>query len=366
MIIFRYLSREALTTLIGVALALLVIIVAGRFGKYLGVAASGEMASGVVLSLIYFRLPGFLELILPLAFFLAILLAHGRMYVDSEMAVLSACGVSPGRVLAWTLVPATLVAALVAGLTLWVTPQATARFEQIWNDPKYFSGLNTLVAGRFQQQDGGMGARVSYSEALSEDRTVMERVFIVDQRGGGPRGLSVLVAERANLIEDAQGRRYLEFHNGRRYEGQPGQPSLRVTEFSSFAQLVREGKAIDAGVEVEAMPTSALVGAVKPEQRAALHWRLALPVLLPVVAVLAAAMARTNPRQGRYSRMLPAIILYLLYIVALNAGRNAVGDGKLSPLAGIWLVHALFALIAAGLWNWPALSARFARRRVAA
>lgn len=41
-----------------------------------------------------YRMPGFLQLILPLGLFLGILLAYGRLYLDSEMTVLSATGMS--------------------------------------------------------------------------------------------------------------------------------------------------------------------------------------------------------------------------------------------------------------------------------
>ena len=115
MIVFRYLSREVLTTLAAVSGVLLLIIMSGRFIKYLAQAAAGQLDPGVLFTIMAYRLPGFVVLILPLGMFLGILLAYGRMYLDSEMAVLSATGISDRRILGYTQGPALLVALLKGG-----------------------------------------------------------------------------------------------------------------------------------------------------------------------------------------------------------------------------------------------------------
>jgi lipopolysaccharide export system permease protein len=78
-----------------------------------------------------FRLPGFLQLILPLGLFLGILLAYGRLYLESEMTVLSATGMSQQRLLGMTMAPAALVALLVAWLSLSLAPLGVAQVQQI-------------------------------------------------------------------------------------------------------------------------------------------------------------------------------------------------------------------------------------------
>ncbi|EPN34580.1 permease YjgP/YjgQ, partial [Pseudomonas syringae pv. actinidiae ICMP 18807] len=102
MIVFRYLSREVLLTLSAVSAVLLVFIMSGRFIKYLAQAASGALDPGVLFLIMGFRLPGFLQVILPLGLFLGILMAYGRLYLESEMTVLAATGMSQQRLLAIT------------------------------------------------------------------------------------------------------------------------------------------------------------------------------------------------------------------------------------------------------------------------
>ena len=64
--LLRYLSREVLMHMAAVSAVLLIIILSGRFTKYLAEAAAGDIAADVLLPVMFFRLPGFLELILPM------------------------------------------------------------------------------------------------------------------------------------------------------------------------------------------------------------------------------------------------------------------------------------------------------------
>src|SRR5699024_12124060 len=107
----------------------------GRFIKYLAQAAQGVLDPGVLLMVMGYRIPGFLQLILPLGLFLGILLAYGRLYLESEMTVLSATGMSEQRLLTYTLVPAIVVALLCAWLSCMLTPRGVQKVAQVLNEP---------------------------------------------------------------------------------------------------------------------------------------------------------------------------------------------------------------------------------------
>jgi len=53
------------------------------------------------------------------------------------------------------------------------------------------------------------------------------------------------------------------------------------------------------------------------------------------------ALSKTNQRSGRYIKMLPAVLIYLLYIVAITGVRNMI-EMESQPPFMIWLVHGLF------------------------
>ena len=131
MLIFRYLARDFLSSASAVTIVLLMIVMSGRFVKYLAEAAAGDMDAGILFALIGYRLPGFLELIIPLACFLGILLAYGRLYVQSEMTVMIACGMSQTKLTLYTLVPAFIVAILSSYLSLFATPDGARNVEAL-------------------------------------------------------------------------------------------------------------------------------------------------------------------------------------------------------------------------------------------
>jgi lipopolysaccharide export system permease protein len=367
LIIFRYLSREVLVTFSAVSAVLLVIIMSGRFIKYLAQAAQGLLDPGVLFMIMGFRLPGFLQLILPLGLFLGILLAYGRLYLESEMSVLSAAGMSRQRLLAYSLVPATLVALLVGWLSLGLAPQGVTRVEQIINSQDALTEFDTLVPGRFQELK--TGSRVTYTERLSEDGRELGGVFISELRlsrqGNKERGISVLVAEKGRQEIRADGSRYLILENGYRYDGKPGQADYRAIQYDRYGVLLPKPEVAGVLNEREGLPTAKLLGSKNLRHQSELQWRLSIPLLVFVVTVLAVALARANPRQGRFLKLLPAILLYMTYLALLIAMRGQLDEGKLPLALGLWWVHGLFFAIGLLLLYWEPLRLKWAARNAA-
>src|SRR6478735_7615050 len=121
-IIARYLAREILQTTAAVTLILLLIFLSGRFAKYLVDAATGRISADIIFSLLLYRSPNILERILPLGLFLGILLVFGRLYVENEISVLHASGVSIARLLRASGLAIVPVSILTGVLTLYVSP----------------------------------------------------------------------------------------------------------------------------------------------------------------------------------------------------------------------------------------------------
>ena len=349
MIVFRYLSREVLMALTAVSGVLLLIIMSGRFIKYLAQAAAGQLDPGVLFIIMGYRLPGFMVLIVPLGLFLGILLAYGRMHLDSEMTVLSATGVSDRRILAYTQGPALLVAALVGWLSLWVAPAGVVKTQQLFNEQDAMTEFDTLSAGRFQSI-GREAQRVTYAGSLSADRTELQEVFIAERSDpGDPASLGVLIAESGRQQMNPDGSRYLVLENGYRYDGNPGTAEFRTIEYDVYGVLLPKPEVVTEITDREAMPTSQLMGQENPRLQAELHWRIALPLLVPIVAFFAVPLARVNPRQGRFLKLLPAVLLYMAYLALLISARGWMEAGRTPVWLGLWWVHIVFLAVGIGL-----------------
>ena len=344
MIIFRYLAREVLLTMFAVTAVLLLVIMSGRFISYLGDAAAGEIPMEAVYYYLLFRLPSFLELILPLGLFLGILLAYGRFYMESEMVVLKATGMSQRRLAMYTLGPGLFTALIVACLTLFLSPYGAHKTEVMLALEKKKGEFDLITEGRFQI--GPKGDRVTYIEQLKKDGTGMRGVFITETaaRAGNDKVVLVVAEQGRQYSNKETGARYLVLDNGYRYEGNPGEAEYREIAFEEYGiRLPKQQDTIEVS-QLDTIPTLELIDGGKAET-AQLYWRLSLPIMCLIVALLAVPLSKTNPRQGRFAKLIPSILLYMVYLTLLTNARKFVGNGDW-PAAVVWGIHLSFFLLA--------------------
>ena len=332
--------------MLAVTFILLLIFMSGRFIKYLSQAALGNISPDILFLVMAYRLPGFLELILPLGLFMGILLAYGRMYLESEMTVLHACGFSQNKLLGSTWLMASLVAISVAALTLYVSPKGMAKVEQLFAEQASKTAFDLLAPGRFQNLN--IGNRVTYAGSLSEDKQVMYDVFVAESTSDSERA-NLLYAERGvQRIDEASGSRFLILQNGRQYQGIPGKADYRELGFESYGVLIAEPDTEIRKVKEEAISTMTLIASEDAASKSILYWRISVVILVPVVAMIAVSVCRVNPRQGRFMHLLPAMLIYILYLGLLILAKKKSSEGDVEPLLAFASVHATF-FVTAGL-----------------
>ena len=344
MIVFRYLARQVLQATAVVAVILLGIAVISRFVQYLGEAASGQKAVDALLLIMLYRLPEFLLVILPLALLLGIVLAYGRMHAENEMLSLMGAGISQRRLLGMTLGAAAAVMALMGVLSLGLAPWGMGRAEAIAQDQEELTELDLIVAGQFRSfSDGG---RVTWTESVSDSATggrELRNVFVaLADAGAAP--LIVLAESARPVIDEASGARYMRMENVAQYDGVPGGAGFRLGRFDSQSILLPRPAEFERSLEQSTIPSMRLLGSPDPVHIGELQWRLSLVALVPVLGGLAVPLSRVRPRQGRYFKLAPAALIYVVYFALLEFCRDAVADGG-SPFT-FWLVHASFLAFA--------------------
>lgn len=355
LLIFRYLSKQILQVMTAVTLVLLVVALTSRFIQYLGDAVAGQLASDILLLLMLYRLPDFLIVILPLALFLGIILAYGRMYADNEMVILFGGGLSQQRLLALTLGSVSIVVLLMALLSLTLAPWGVRNSEQLKLNQQELTEIDLIVAGQFQRF--GDGSRVTYAERIENSAAGRQlgSVFVAFSSASGQDGAQtprIVLADSARPQVDAEtGARFMRLENVLQYEGEPGAANFRIGQFDSQSILLPEPTEFEPVLEEATLPTAVLLGSADIAHQAELQWRISLILLIPVITLIAVPMSRVNPRQGRYSKLIPAALLYALYFVALQFCRDLLAEGELSPVIGLWWVHGLFLAVGGLLYS---------------
>lgn len=345
MIIRRYLVKQVVSNSLVVIGLLTLIMMGGRLIKYFGVAAQGRLDAGILFSIIGYRLPEFLTLIFPLGFFIGLMLVFGRLYVDHEMAVLNGSGVSRHQ-LARMLIPLTLVFMLLQGvLMLWMSPWGLRQFEQLTTSQAVRTGFDLVRPKEFISS----GPYTIYAGDLSEDRRNLKDIFFYQRAEKEGKPDVMILAKEATRVEVANDTaNVVDLVQGRRYEIYPGQPKYTQAEFQSYRlRLENDKEAKFESSEVEALTTSKLwQNRNDPIVASELGWRMFVPLVMIVALGLAVALSEVSPRQGRYLKLFPALLIFASLIVAMMAIKTRVSKQEI----GMWaypLVLFVYAIAAA-------------------
>ena len=343
----RYVFREVALSWAAVTGVLLVILVGNQLAQVLGQAAERGYPREVILGLIGLTSIQNLTVLVPVGLLIGIVLALGRLYHESEMAALRACGVGPVQLLRPITQLAVVVTALLAWLSLVGAPAAFGRAQEMRRDALRAAEFGMLEPGRFHGFAGG--SAVLYAEARDPNGD-LRRVFL--QRRVRDR-IEVALAERAqHRVEDNGALHVLVLLDGDRYEGTPGQAAMRRVHFAEHRVPVRVGEPELGPARVETRSLLDLATDPALAASAELQWRLSLPIMALVLTLLAVPLARLRPRQGRYARIGVAILVYFVYSNLLSAARVWIEKGWLVPALGLWWTHAAVLVIAlALLWR---------------
>ncbi|MGH8372889.1 MAG: LptF/LptG family permease, partial [Gammaproteobacteria bacterium] len=94
----------------------------------------------------------------------------------------------------------------------------------------------------------------------------------------------------------------------------------------------------------DTLPTSALLKQINRASLSELEWRLSVPISALLLVFLAVPLARTSPRQGRYGKLLVAILAYVIYANLVGIARVWLQKDIVPAGIGIWWVHGIFLI----------------------
>jgi lipopolysaccharide export system permease protein len=281
--------------------------------------------------------------IVPVGLLLSVVLTLGRLYHDSEMAALQACGFAPARLLAPLLMFATVIAVGLAWLSFVQVPRADQQVQLLRQSAIKEAQFGQLDAGRFRSFSSGDA--VFYAERVDAEG-VLHNVFVRRETDGR---IELALADTATYSKAAaNGMHFVTLFNGRRYEGVPGQSEFRVIEFREHGIPISTPADVVGPQDPDTKPTRDLWGTHTPSDVAQLQSRASSPLMALVLTLVAVPLSRLRPRQGRYARVGFAIVVYFVYSNLLSAAKVWVEKGELSPDIGVWWVHV--AVLALGVY----------------
>jgi lipopolysaccharide export system permease protein len=391
-------TRQVASTTALVLGFLVVMMLGGRLIRYFGIAAEGRLDISLLFTIIGYNLPYFLELILPLAFFIALMLVFGRLYVDQEMAVINASGVSRGK-LARLMTP--LILALFVGeaaLSIVGKPWGVRSSEAVWQQQALTSAFDLIrpnefiSSGNYHLYVGSLSddkkklqdviliqsepaSKGSASKSVAAENTTADMNNTIDQETADQIGISdmpkdiinsgtkdiskdtITLAKRAEQVDTGNsGVTQLDLFQGRRYEVGAGSLKYNQVAFDRYRITLTESSQeviTEDNIETQAIgplwqaATGGSQVGTNNALRAAqgeLGYRLALPWLMIIAPMLAVPLAQVRPRQGRWLRLFPSILLFVSCALGIISLKNAVSKGSVSVWSYAWLVLGFMAL----------------------
>ncbi len=369
MILRRYISQQIAVTNLLVIGFVLFLLLGGRLIRYFGMAAEGDLDVNILFTIISYNIPYLLELVLPLAFFIALMLVFGRLYTDHEMAVINSSGMSRGG-LARLAIPLIIVIFVCeAWLSIVGKPWGLRHSETIWQEQGMKSAFDLIKAGEFI----GSGDYHLYVGHVDEEKRHLEDIILIQSNSKEDKNTSaklpeelqnlpnlpkqfnnkdsLILAKYAKQVatEANSGTTQLDLFNGRRYEIGGNSQKYNQVGFQRYRITLTQEKKEEIDKEnvstqtIDNIIISALSGDNAVAQ-AELGYRLALPWLIILAPMLAIPLAQVKPRQGRWLRLVPSILLFVIVALGIISLKKPIEEEKVSVWANAWLIIGLLML----------------------
>lgn len=346
MILSRYLTKEIFKSQLAILFILLVIFFFQQLVRVLSSAVSGRVPTDLVLNLLGLGMPTMAQLMLPLSLFIAILLTLGRFYAESEITVMRACGVGQSLLVKSTLLLSVITTVVATYNVFWLAPWAMNKQSEMLAEAKANPRFAALSAGQFMSA----GGYVLFIDNIQDNKINHIYVFQPEQQKGNKP--SVVVAELAQLQGLPNGDQMLTMKNSTRYEGTPHSAEFNLAHFDNYTAYLGYQEVETDEKLVQRASLGQLLNNDSAEAKVELQWRFALIFSVPLMALLAVPMSSVNPRQGRFAKLLPALLLYLIYFLLQSSLKSAGGAGKLNVSGLMPLVSVGFLVLGVILNSW--------------
>ncbi len=342
-IVDRYILREVALVSLAIIVVLVLIVVSLMVLRTLEEVNVGGLGVDVVLRFMRLQLVRDTSSLLPPAFFLAMLVTLSRLSRDSELIALNACGIGPPRIYRTLLLLAVPVALITAWFSLVLQPQAAAGIQEIrMQQGEQAAQVAGLQPGRFYvEEDGDV---VVYIGEIDRRKSLGD-VFILDRRGENTR---LVVSDGGqHRLEDATGDHLVSLSKGHRFDGQPGSGAYLIGDFKEYQiRIPGSGPTRHASTKRATTPTLDLLKSSDIADRVELEHRIAAPLAIFTLAVMAVPLVDISPRQRTSGRIVLALLAYFSFFNLQRLAESWLETATTPAwLGSLWYQFAILALV---------------------
>ena len=329
-ILSKSLNMEVLKSSLSILLIFFLLVVGSRVVGYFEQAAEGYIDPGIIMSVVALRFPDFITLLIPLSFFLGILITVSRLYAEREIYGFFSIGLAPIDLVRFLAPQAIIYFVITLILSLYVAPYTKALSQEMLSIDSFEEQIEALQSKKlFSLKDGG-----GFIYAEDAEETNLKGVKLFQPNGDN----SFLVLADELIVKENGNDLDLNFLDGSMYKGIFSNSSQLVSTFGEFKL------SLDGDVnQISGVSLSKIFDYSSTSDSASLQWSISIPFTIIILLFLAVYMGAVKPRQGRFSVILPGMLVYVTYLSLLIYGRESIADNPTSGI-GLWWVHFLFCL----------------------
>lgn len=338
-IITRYLSQEILKSSGTTVLILFIILMSNVLGRLLADIADGEIPQQALWPMLVSQSVNIFSLLLPVSFFLGIVFAFGRLYKDHEIVVMNACGMGHWQFYKPILLVILPVFAINAFTSIWFNAAMQRSVQAIVDEKKDVQEFSQIKAGQFNQSKNGTD--VFFMENMSDDKLELNNIIISQSTK------DVIVLETAQSgrqqIDEVTGDLFLVVGPGETTTLELGKKNAKIMQFEQHGILIvkKEKDDLHRAREQEKSPV-VLWHSTRVKDKVELWWRISIPFVLVILALLAVPLSYIAPRKGQFGKIGYALLVYIIYLNMMAFGRIQLEQGNIPLVLNFWWIHFIF------------------------
>jgi lipopolysaccharide export system permease protein len=350
-LIDRYIIKEIVRPMAVVCLVLISIFASYCAARYLADATAGILPADTVLYLILLKVVIAMEVLLPVTLYLSIIIGLGRLHSDNEMTAMIACGITDRRIYLNILSFTLIICLIVASISIFIRPWAYQLSYRLKTEAKANFQVSRMDPESFYEIDDGR--RVLFAGSVNHRKNQVKTVFI---RTEDENQQQIITAPEAFQQKDQNGNDILVFHNGVIYTLGKDNQSDTIARFQRYVLFMTPPEILPSE-RIKAISTSTLMQSPQRVALAERQWRFSTPFTAILLALFAIPLSRTQPRRGRYGKVIAAIGIYGFFYALSLTVKAWVGSGSINPLPGIWWVQItmilslIFLTLRPGRWQ---------------
>ncbi|WP_150468076.1 LPS export ABC transporter permease LptF [Francisella sp. SYW-9] len=347
MILEKYYNKDIVNTFTSITLFIISIVSANLLIRLFHEAYARGLGIDSIIKFVILTLPENVSLIAPIAMFLAIIICFGKYFSNNEMFVTLAGGVTWMEIVKNTLKPAVVLTIITLITTMYLTPLSKQTSDIYQTSLSAQALLSSVTDDKIIKIPGG---RVLYIKDKSGNN--LHNVFLY-QKDPKESEYKVITAPNAEIDSNSKAA-YVDFKNVNIYTRDPqnfessyGKADKAI--YTIYDNTIRDfnHQRVDryymhSLIENFDNKDSKLATACKGE----FFSRINNSLSVLVASLIALALCRLRPRQNKYAKLLPAVIVLAIYLCTNMFINTCMTNGSIPVWIGVWLPHIVFIIFA--------------------